>query len=263
VTPEAVRPRQTVTATVATDEPIDDVTSATLEWGYDNFYRAGPADSAGDDDWVCVTRIALDVVAREFAGASSTFKIPPWAPASSPQIARWSCRLVVDRDGPDVDSRGDFTVVIGTADVEAYEEPLERLSGSGDTEIDIALDSPVYLAGGTISGQIVLRPRMDLPNGDVAVHWQRHRESHPLGRDPAEDEVLDGPIIRLDNRIALTVGAPATLPFTLPLPPDAAPSAEAVHSSLSWFVAVRMLHAGQSGQEAERVRRPIVVVNAP
>ncbi len=48
VTPEVVRPRQTVTATVTTGKPIDKVSSATLEWGYTNFYRyrwAGRADS--------------------------------------------------------------------------------------------------------------------------------------------------------------------------------------------------------------------------
>ena len=53
VTPDVVRPRQTVTATVTTDKPIDKVTAATLEWGYTNFYRyrwAGRADSAAAAD---------------------------------------------------------------------------------------------------------------------------------------------------------------------------------------------------------------------
>lgn len=266
VTPETVRPRQTVTATVTTDAAIDEVASATLEWGYDNFYQVGPADSAAAADtggWVCVTRIDAPIIADEFTGASSTFKIPSWAPGSSPQIARWFCRLIIDRGGRDVDGRGDFTVVIGAADVEADEEPLERLSGSGDTDIDVVLASPVYQAGETITGQIVLRPRTDLPDGDVAVCWQRHRESHPLMRDPAQDVALDGRTVELDKDVALTAGAEVTLPFALPLPPDAAPSAEAVHSSLSWFVAVRMSYAGTTSHQTERVRRPITVVNAP
>ena len=48
VTPDTVRPRQTVTATVTTEKPLDQVSAATLEWGYTNFYRyrwAGHADS--------------------------------------------------------------------------------------------------------------------------------------------------------------------------------------------------------------------------
>lgn len=288
VTPEVVRPRQTVTATITTDKPVEKVATATLEWGYDNFYRyhwAGWADSAAaagndsiltagqvgtnyggerdTDDWVCVTRVDLPVAASEFTAASATFKVPSWAPGSSPQIARWSARLRIERGGRDVDDRGDFTVVIGAADVEAEEEPMERIWGSGDTEIDIVLGSPVYRAGETISGQIVLRPKIDLPNGDVAVYWQRQRESHPLVRHPAEGGALDGRIMQLDKKIPLTAGTQLTLPFALPIPEDAAPTASAVHSSLSWFVAARMFYAGFTGHQIERVRRPITVVNAP
>ncbi len=288
LTPEVLRPRQTVTATIETDKPIDEVATATLEWGYDNFYNyhwAGRADSvaaAGNDsiltmdqvgtnygsarvtdDWVCVTRVELPVATSEFTGTTATFKVPSWAPGSSPEIARWSARLRIERGGRDVDERGDFTVVIGTADVEAEEEPMERFWGAGETEIDILLGSAVYRAGETISGQVILRPKMDLPNGDVAVYWQRQVESHPLVRHPAEGGALDGRIMQLDKTIPLTAGTQLTLPFALPIPEDAAPTASAVHSSLSWFVAARMFYAGFTGHQIERVRRPITVVNAP
>jgi hypothetical protein len=288
VTPDVVRPRQTVTATIETDKPVDKVATATLEWGYDNFYRyhwAGRADSAAaagndswltmgqvgtnygservTDDWVCVTRVELPVAASEFTGASASFKIPSWAPGSSPEIAKWSCRLRIERGGRDVDERGDFTVVIGTADVEAEPEPLQRFWGAGETEIDIVIGSPVYRAGETIAGQIVLRPTADLPDGDVAVYWQRFRESHPLTRTPAQPGPVDGRIVQLDKKIPLAAGTQLTLPFALPLPDDAAPTASAVHSSLSWFVAARMMYAGFNGHQIERVRRPITVVNAP
>lgn len=287
-TPDVVRPRQTVTATITTDGPIDKVATATLEWGYDNFYRyhwAGRVDSAAaagndtlftsdqvgtnyggervTDDWVCVTRVELPVATSEFTGAATTFKIPSWAPGSSPEIARWSARLRIERGGRDVDARGDFTVAIGTADVEAYEEPMERFWGAGETEIDIRLRSPVYRAGEAITGEIVLRPTADLPNGDVAVYWQRFRESHPLTRTPAQPGPVDGRIVQLDKKIPLVSGTELTLPFTLPLPGDAAPTASAVHSSLTWFVAARMMYAGFNGHQMERVRRPITVVNAP
>jgi hypothetical protein len=39
VTPAVARPREPVTATITTNKPIDKVTAARLEWGYDNFYR--------------------------------------------------------------------------------------------------------------------------------------------------------------------------------------------------------------------------------
>jgi hypothetical protein len=101
VAPDVVSPRQIVSATVSTDKPVDKVTSATLEWGYTNFYRyhwAGRADSAAaamndtvwtmdqigtnyggerdTDDWVTVTKVDLPIAAGEFTCGSSTFKVP-------------------------------------------------------------------------------------------------------------------------------------------------------------------------------------------
>ena len=58
-------------------------------------------------------------------------------------------------------------------------------------------------------------------------------------------------------------GYPVVLPFEIPLPADAPPTAAAVHSSINWFVQARMMYAGFTGHMLERVRRPIVVVNAP
>ncbi len=287
VAPAAVRPRRQVNATVETDKPIDKVRSACLEWGYDNFYRyhwAGRADSAaaaandtlwtagqvgtnygGDrdtDDWVCVTRVDVPIATGEFTDTTSSFTVPSWAPASSPEVARWACRLVVDRDGRDVDARGEFQVVIGTADVEAIEEPMERYMGNGETTIDIVMPSPVWRAGEPITGYLVCRPQQDLPNADIAVYWQRHREHHPLERYPAQSGALDGPPLHLGKKIPMQGGAEFGLPFTLPLPADAAPTATAVHSSVSWSIGARIFYAGFTSHQVERVRRPIIVVNA-
>lgn len=288
VAPTHVTPRQTVQATVATDKPIDKVRSARLDWGYTNFYQyhwAGRADSAaaagndtiwtvdqvgtnygGDrdtDDWVSVVGEDVPVATGEFTGASSVFRVPSWAPASSPAIARWECRLTIDRGGRDVDARGEFTVVIGTADVEAYTEPMEVVAGAAETVIDIALTSSVYRAGETIAGQATLTPTIDLPDGDFAVSWQRDRESHPLTRAPGPGQQLDGRIVWLGKRIPLRAGVSVVLPFEIALPADAPPTAAAVHSSLNWFVQARLMYAGFNAHMLERVRRPIVVVNAP
>jgi hypothetical protein len=288
VSPANVTPRQTVTATVTTDKAIDKVRSARLEWGYTNFYQyhwAGRVDSAaaagndtiwtmdqvgtnygGDrdtDDWVSVVGEDVPIATGQFTGASSTFRIPSWAPASSPLIARWECRLTVDRPGRDVDARGEFTVAIGTADVEAYVDPIEVVAGAAETVIDIALASPVYRAGEIITGQATLTPTMDLPDGDLAVSWQRERESHPLTRAPGPGGQLDGRIVTLGKRIPLRAGATVVLPFEIPLPADASPTAAAVHSSINWFVQARMMYAGFNALVLERVRRPIIVINAP
>jgi hypothetical protein len=214
------------------------------------------------DDWVSVVGEDVPIATGQFTGASSTFRNPSWAPASSPLIARWECRLTVDRPGRDVDARGEFTVAIGTADVEAYVDPIEVVAGAAETVIDIALASPVYRAGEIITGQATLTPTIDLPDGDLAVSLQRDRESHPLTRTPGPGTQWDGRIVTLGKRIPLRAGVPVVLPFEIPLPADAPPTATAVHSSLSWFVQARLMYAGFTGHMLERVRRPIVVVNA-
>jgi hypothetical protein len=53
-----------------------------------------------------------------------------------------------------------------------------------------------------------------------------------------------------------------TVPFAVPLPEDAAPTATAVHSSLVWFLAAVLTYSKWT-QGVEKVYRPIVVVNAP
>ncbi|HNM83633.1 MAG: hypothetical protein U0Q20_08810 [Mycobacterium sp.] len=288
VAPAVVGPRQMVGATVSTGRPVDRVTSATLEWGYTNFYRyhwAGRADSAmaeaaedlwlygdvgtnagGDrdtDDWVGVTKVELPIVNGEFSGGSSSFRVPSWAPGSSPELVRWSCRVVVERAGRDVDTHAEFDVRIGRGDVVAESGPTEVIMGDAETRMDIDLVSPVVMAGSAICGQVRLTPARDLPDGDVAVCWRKSRESHPLTRTPSRGGALDGPIIGLGKHLPLRAGSPLTLPFEVPLPVDAPPTANAVHSSMKWFVQARLFYSGLTAPMTERVLRPIVVVNAP
>lgn len=286
VTPGVVFPRQVVTATITTSAPIDRVTSAAVGWGYTNFYRyhwAGHTDSAaaamnddllligevgtnhgGDretDDWVNVTTAELPTATDEFTGGSAQFRVPSWAPPSSKEIARWLCRLTLERDGRDVTQDGEFTVLIGRDDVDDIADPLERYAGSGETGLDIVLPASVFVAGEVIRGCVDVIPSRDLPNGDLAVFYQRHRDSHPLTRRPCNTGPVDGPIIQLNKLIPLRAGVPYSIPFELPLPADAVPTTAAVHSSISWSVAARLFYAGFTGPTTERVRRGIVVVS--
>jgi hypothetical protein len=291
VTPDVVRRRQSVTATVTTDKPIDKVAAATLEWGYTNFYRyrwAGRADSLatemndawwlmgevgtdagsekGTEDWVCVTKEELSIiggVGGEFTGLTSSFTIPSWAPGSSDELARWSARLTVERGGRDVDARGDFAVLIGRDDAEVVDEPQRRTGGSGKTDIDIVLPTLVFRAGETISGNLVLTPNIDMSDCELSIHWWHGCISHPLTRTPAAGGgSTRSDTFKLGKGIPLRDGAPVTVPFTIPLPADAPPTGEAVHSSLVWFLEATLMYAKWT-QGIEKVSRQIVVVNAP
>jgi hypothetical protein len=288
VSPEVVSPRHAVQATVTTDKVIDKVSSASLEWGYTNFYRyrwAGRADAAAvgandslllmgevgtdtgseknTEDWVSVTKVDLPVTDGEFTGGSSSFTIPSWAPGSSELIARWSARLTIDRGGRDVDTRGDFTVVIGKGDVEVTDAPAERIAGDGQTSVEIVLPSMLYRAGEPINGHVVLTPHADMSDGELSICWCHRRSSHPLVRPPAiAGGTKSGPTIKLGKGITLRKGIPVTMPFAVPLPHDAAPTAQAVHSSLAWFLEATLSYSKWT-QGIEQMRLPIVVVNAP
>jgi hypothetical protein len=288
VTPEVVRPRQTVTATVTADKAIDKVSAATLEWGYTNFYRyrwAGRADStavqmndswfmldevgtdAGSEkdveDWVGVTKVELPIATGEFTGGSSSFTVPSWAPGSSNALARWSARLTVARGGRDVDTRGDFTVVIGRDDLQVTDEPQVRTGGDGKTAIDIVLPTLLYRAGETINGHIILTPQTDMSECELGIYWGWRRISHPLERTPAVGGgSKTGQTVKIGKGIPLRNGTPVTVPFAVPLPEDAPPTGEAVHSTLTWFLEASLMYSKWT-QGIEKVRRQITVVNAP
>ena len=148
-------------------------------------------------------------------------------------------------------------------DVVVESGPTELIMGDAETTMDIDLVSPVVMAGRAICGQVRLMPTKDLPDGDVAVCWRKSRESHPLTRTPSRGGALDGPIIGLGKHLPLRAGSPLALPFEIALPADAPPTANAVHSSMKWFVQARLFYSGLTAPTTERVLRQIVVVNAP
>lgn len=288
VTPEVVRPRQTVSATITTDEPIDKVSSATLEWGYTNFYRyrwAGRADStavamndawwmlgevgtdAGSEkdaeDWVSVTKVELPVAPDgQFTGGASSFTVPSWAPGSSDKLARWSARLTVVRGGRDVDTEAVFKVVIDNGDRHVTDEPQRRTGGSGETDLDIVLPSLIFCAGETINGSITLTPNVDMSDCELSIHSGQRRISHPLVRTPAAGGGgWRGDTIKLGKGIPVRVGSPWSVPFAVPLPDDAPPTGEAVHSTLTWYLEATLMYSKWT-QGIEQVRRQIVVINA-
>jgi len=171
--------------------------------------------------------------------------------------------LTIERGGRDIDTRGDFAVIIGSDDIEVADAPPQRTGGDGDTELDIVLSSLVFRAGETVSGSVVLTPQKDMSDAEIGIYWCWNRSSHPLVRTPAAGGGgKSGQTIKLGKGIPLRVGAPVTVPFAVPLPDDAPPTGEAVHSSLSWFLEASMMYSKWT-QGIEKVRRPIVVVNAP
>lgn len=284
--PTVAAPRQVIRVTATAAKPIDNVVAARIELGYTNFYSyrwAGHADSAAasttealslmgevgtnyggnreTSDWVTVTANEVPSTDGRFESAVTEFRLPSWAPGSSKELVRWSCRLVIERNGRDVTERADFALVVGPGDTAFEDSPIERITGDASL-IDIALDEPVQRAGGLVRGRVMITPGIAVPTGDIAVYLQRVRTSHPLERIPAPDIEYDGPRVQLEKKADLQAHRTIALPFEIAVPADAAPTASAVHSSLDWYVGTRILYAGFSGPMPERLRRKVVVVNS-
>jgi hypothetical protein len=287
VTPSVVAPCQAIDVWATTPKPISDVTSARIELGYNNFFRyrwAGHADAAataatnamwltedvgttyGTDrntkEWIGIFAAEIPTPTSEFTEGTATFRLPSWSPPSSSQIAGWSCRLVIERRGIDVEEDAEFTVVTGIDNAPADLGGLEQVTGSAASQLEIELPRLVFRAGETIEGAVVVTPSRDLPVGDVRVKWQGQRDSHPRTRTPGFDEIVNGRSVQLEKRLTLREGSPVRLPFQTALPADAAPTASAVNSSMRWFVSATMFYAGFASPGTESVRRPIAVVSA-
>jgi hypothetical protein len=132
------------------------------------------SDAGSEKDtegWVSVTKAELPVSGSEFTGGSSSFTVPSWAPGSSDVLARWSARLTIERGGRDIDTRGDFTVVVGLDNVKVADEPQQRTAGDGETNIDTVLPSLAFGAAETINGSITLTPQTDMSNGELGIYW--------------------------------------------------------------------------------------------
>jgi hypothetical protein len=110
---------------------------------------------------------------------------------------------------------------------------------------------------------VTLTPNVDMSDAELGIYWAYSTISHPVVRTPAAGAGFTrGDVIKLGKGIPLRAGAPVSVPFALPLPVDAPPSGEAVHSSLVWFLEASMMYSKWT-QGIEKMRRMIVVVNAP
>ena len=162
----------------------------------------------------------------------------------------------------DIDTHGDFNVVISADDLQVTDEPQRRVGGDGETELAIVLPSLIFRAGETITGNIVLTPQKDMSDGELGIYWAYTTLSHPLEKTPAAGGgYKSGDRVKLGKGIPLRNGTPMSVPFALPLPADVPPTGSAVHSTLMWFLEATMMYAKWT-QGIEKVRRHIVVVNA-
>jgi hypothetical protein len=288
------RATDTITAYVTLDEPLDKVTAARVELGYVNGYRylwAGRADAAlrkGNDTWLTMDQVGTNygsdkdtedwvhaleeplVVAGGVLGAGQhqvALRLPSWSPGSSKEVVRWQVRLHVERGGKDVTESVPLTVLVAAPDPAPASTDLPLVQGESalnDTvTFEIETERACYRPGDEVRGVVALTPREPVTRKALLALWFRKEQtSHPQEKTPGgTTETFTRPMVSIVKDIQLVQGQRAEFPFTATLPDDVDPTTEAVHSSLSWSVQIKLEFAGATGG-IERAERGIVVHTA-
>jgi hypothetical protein len=276
-------PTESLTATVTLDEQLDDVTDARIEIGYLNTYKyewapatggslasggtyGGPGGYKDATDFVHVIDEPL-----VFAGGtlmagtySATLRLPSWSPGSSDPAIDWVARLKVERKGKDPEAEAHFTVLTPAPDPLPTQSRFvqgERAMANS-IHFAIATDALAYRAGSVMRGTISVTPGEPVTKSAKAdVRFLRQQISHPLERNPSPlIEWFSRPHVTVADDLTLQQGVTTEIPFEITLPVDAAPTTEAVHNSLEWWVVATITYSGMTGA-IEKARREIVVYN--
>lgn len=286
------RATETVTAVVEVAEALDGVSTARVELGYLNRYRyrwagrEGAALSQGNDslltmgqvgtnygsekdteDWVHVLAEPLTVAGGVLGAGQQqvALRLPSWSPGSSKEVVQWQVRLHVERSGKDVEVEEPLTVLVAAPDPAPVDLPLiqgERAIANS-LEFEIETERGCYRPGEEVRGFVAVTPREPVERKALVAGWfQQMQDSHPVEKTPAmATEAFIRPMVTFAKDVQLVQGQRAEFPFALTLPADVDPTTEAVHSSIGWFVQIKVEFAGATGA-IERAQRGIVVYTA-
>jgi hypothetical protein len=288
------RATETITVTVNLTEELAKVTSAKVELGYLNSFRyrwAGRGDAAfsqGNDslltmgqvgtnygsekdteEWVHVLDEPLTVAGGVLGSGSHQvpLRLPSWSPGSSKEVVQWQVRLHVERDGKDVSIETPLTVLVAAPDPVPAPTDLPLIQGgsalANSIDFDIVTERSCYQPGDEVRGVIGVTSREVVTRKALVAGWfQQVQDSHPVEKTPGSaTEAFIRPMVTFAKDVQLTAGVRSEFPFALTLPTDVDPTTEAVSSSISWFVQVKVEYAGATGA-IERAQRGIIVHTA-
>ena len=136
-------------------------------------------------------------------------------------------------------------------------------ANANSLEFEIETERACYKPGEEVRGRVAVTPREPVERKALVAGWfQRIQDSHPVEKTPGSPtEEYTRPMVTFAKDVQLVQGQRAEFPFALTLPTDVDPSTEAVHSSISWFVQIKVEFAGATGA-IERAQRGIVVYTA-
>jgi hypothetical protein len=191
-------------------------------------------------------------------------RLPSWSPGSSAEVVQWQARLKVERSGKDISAQTPLTVLIAAPEPAPASADMPLIQGeraiANDLEFEVETERACYKPGDEIRGTIAVTPRTFIDRTALFAVWcQRVQESHPVEKNPGSAiESFTRPIVNIVKDVQLVQHQRTEVPFTVTLPNEVDPTTEAVHSSINWFVQVKVEFSGMTGA-IERAQRGIVV----
>lgn len=243
------RPNVSITADPAEPAPGDEVVVRVLVEGeLDKKVRGGRAGircvndyltrewDRQDDEWDEVWRaVSLHEDAQDLplqAGEHEfRFRVPTGLPPESAKAVSWWAWANIDRDGG-FDAKASIRMPVR---LPAADAPSERRSIPPEKDGVGFEDLPASAgAGRPFEGVIVVTPDEDVKATAVKVKLSRHcryrDDDHKLERN---DDVVE---VEVAGPQELSAGQTQQFPFSLTLPKDPGPTAQAPHSTVEWTV---------------------------
>lgn len=209
-----------------------------------------------DDEWDEVWRsVSMHEDAQDLpleAGEHSfTFRVPEGLPPDSTKAVSWWAWANIDREGG-FDAKASTRMPVR---LPAASAPSERRSLPPEKDGVGFEDLPASAgAGRPLEGVIVVTPAEDVKAQAVKVKLSRHcryrDDNHKLERN---DDVVEAEVAGPQE---LAAGQTYQFPFSITLPPNPGPTAQAPHSTVEW--AVTGIVARRMKLDLE-LRAPIVV----
>ena len=143
---------------------------------------------------------------------------------------RWQVDVKLDRRLlGDLHTKADLSVHSLSPSLAAQPGEYGPFDNPGEVELAFILPGLKAVAGHPLSGQLRILPRKNFA-GKVRVELVR-RESVPYDRGNHSEKSFSA---ELAGKNEFTAEQQQTIPFQLPIPPDAAPSIQAPHGSITW-----------------------------
>jgi len=143
----------------------------------------------------------------------------------------WLVKTTLDRKlSGDIEDKQEITLVVPPGGNSSGAGNFGIANEPGEAEMALRLPNQEFALGGTITGEIVIRPKKSFDATEIRIELSR-REFVPRDRG---NEYLKQEKLKLAGGTKLTAGQESTVPFQLKIPASLPITANLPHGSIAW-----------------------------